>query len=363
MTALSPFTRPRALRQFATLSTLFVVAGGLAWHGARSAKSVAKPVIEHALRSLEKNAAWAERGLVHRVIDIPAAAGASSAAGVRSETLRYLDVPSLAPPRRDRAPLPPLVFLHDSPGSSCEWVNVIFGGQGAADTTYDGLLEAQHSIRAFELPGHGVAPEAESVPSSSMLADTVAAALRALGGGPAILIGAGRGGEIAVRVAALAPELVAKLVLLSPTGIAAAGSVRGPGVAASPDDFDADAYREVSVDGVRRSLAISSYRAPTDDEVAEQLFVRQNARNWATAVGLALEERDRPDRLAAILPRVTQPVLLVFGSLDRRRPVGSYGQRFAAALPNARLATIDACGSRPHVECPDRVIKVIDGFR
>lgn len=363
MTALSPFTRPRAPRLFVVLSTLFAIAGGLAWHGARSAKSVAKPVIEHALRSLEKNAAWAERGLLHRVIDVRATAGASQPEVVRRETLRYLDVPSLAPPRRDRPPLPPLVFLHDSPGSSSEWVNVIFGGHGAADTTYDGLREAQHPIRAFELPGHGVAPETESAPSSTALVDTVAAALRALGGGPAILIGAGRGGEIALRVAAMAPELVEKLVLLSPTGIAPVASGQEPGVAATSDEFDADGFRQVSVDGVRRILAISSYRAPTDEEVAEQLFVRQNAHNWATMVGLGIEERDQPERLAGILPRVTQPVLLIFGSLDRRRPVQSYGKRFAAALPNARLATIEACGSRPHVESPERVIRVIDGFR
>ncbi len=351
MTALSPFTRPRPLRQFAVLAALFGAAGGLAWHGAREAMSVPKPAIEHALRSLAKNAAWAERGLVQRMIASPD--GTKPAV-----SLRYIHLPSLAPPRRDRPPLPPLVFLHDSPGSSSEWVNVIFGGEGAADTLFEGLREAMNPIYALELPGHGVAPEGAAPMSSAELARVVAGALRAFGDGAAILIAAGRGGEVALRVAADEPELVAKLVLLSPSGLAPE-----PGTQLAADELDPEGYRRVDVEAVRARLAVQTYRAATQDEIAEALCVRRNARNWQTTALFAAAERDQPDRLAGHLPRVKQPVLLLFGGIDRLRPADSYGKRMAAALPQARLVVIDACGNRPHVEMPERVIKAIDGFR
>jgi pimeloyl-ACP methyl ester carboxylesterase len=50
--------------------------------------------------------------------------------------------------------------------------------------------------------------------------------------------------------------------------------------------------------------------------------------------------------------RASMPVLTVHGRRDRSAPYGG-GQDWAAALPNARLLTVDGAGHAPWIEAPD----------
>ena len=64
------------------------------------------------------------------------------------------------------------------------------------------------------------------------------------------------------------------------------------------------------------------------------------------------------------MPAVLQsrtPKLLVWGEDDRVVPV-SAGQRYAQALPNAKLHTIAACGHCVDMEKPDELAAFVTGF-
>jgi proline iminopeptidase len=59
--------------------------------------------------------------------------------------------------------------------------------------------------------------------------------------------------------------------------------------------------------------------------------------------------------------RMKMPVLVVHGTRDRQAPYGG-GREWAAALPNARLLTIDDAAHLPWIENPERVFGAVQTF-
>jgi len=59
--------------------------------------------------------------------------------------------------------------------------------------------------------------------------------------------------------------------------------------------------------------------------------------------------------------KVSAPTLVIHGRKDRQAPYGG-GRDWAAALPNARLLTLDDAAHAPWVEAPERLFESIDGF-
>jgi pimeloyl-ACP methyl ester carboxylesterase len=59
-----------------------------------------------------------------------------------------------------------------------------------------------------------------------------------------------------------------------------------------------------------------------------------------------------------LLPRVTVPVLVLWGREDEWIPVAD-ADRFALALPQARVVILDRCGHMPQEEQPAEVARLI----
>lgn len=128
------------------------------------------------------------------------------------------DVPPPWPPRRvvidgatlhvrDTTPTSPdaepAVYVHGLGGSSQNFTDVA------------GLLAHRFDAQAVDLPGFGYSDPSKrySIPA---FADTLIKFLDAGGRGPVHLVGNSLGGSISVRVAALRPDLVRTLTLISP---------------------------------------------------------------------------------------------------------------------------------------------------
>src|SRR3712207_3914618 len=97
----------------------------------------------------------------------------------------------------------PAVYVHGLGGSSQNFTDVA------------GLLADRFDGQAVDLPGFGYSDPSPrySVPA---FAATLTAFLEHAGRGPVHLVGNSLGGSIAVRVAALRPDLVRTLTLISP---------------------------------------------------------------------------------------------------------------------------------------------------
>jgi pimeloyl-ACP methyl ester carboxylesterase len=105
-----------------------------------------------------------------------------------------------------------------NPGASVTFVLVHGIGMGRkvfADLVQ--RLEPRGLVVAVDLPGYGDAPEPPRTPTIERMADLVAAYVRHLGRGPAVLVGHSMGTQVVVEVAARRPEAVSGIVLVAPT--------------------------------------------------------------------------------------------------------------------------------------------------
>ena len=66
-------------------------------------------------------------------------------------------------------------------------------------------------------------------------------------------------------------------------------------------------------------------------------------------------------KLKGRLHRIDVPTLVLWGAQDRI-VAPDYGRAYAAAIPNARFATIDQAGHFPHLEQPDEFASQVLSF-
>ena len=196
-------------------------------------------------------------------------------------------------------------------------------------------LAATNPVAAVDLPGYGRSerpPRALGVPE---LADALRAWLDVLGLDRPALVANSMGCQIAVDLAARAPERVDRLVLVGPTIDPAARS------------FSRQAARLV-LDSVREPPSLLAIIA-LDYGLFGPLRLGRTAR-FALA-----------DRIEAKLLRVRAPALVVRGERD-----GLVPQRWAAEaaslLPRGRLAVVPGKAHAVHFSAPRRVASLVRSF-
>ncbi|SNY52158.1 alpha/beta hydrolase [Paractinoplanes atraurantiacus] len=112
-----------------------------------------------------------------------------------------------------------MLHVRDTPGTSSTAEPAVYvhglGGSSQNFTDVAGLLADRFDAQAVDLPGFGYSDPSPrySIPS---FAATLIGYLEHDGRGPVHLVGNSLGGSIAVRVAALRPDLVRTLTLISP---------------------------------------------------------------------------------------------------------------------------------------------------
>src|SRR3954467_3537151 len=147
--------------------------------------------------------------------ELPSASAASvlpKVAPVRvgeGERLRSVGLPGITLTVRSRPParegLPPALYVHGLGGSSQNW--------SALMQELDGDVDGE----ALDLPGFGDSPPPDDADYSvTGHARAVIRYLDASGRGPVHLLGNSLGGAVTTRVAALRPDLVRTLTLVSP---------------------------------------------------------------------------------------------------------------------------------------------------
>ncbi|MFF4399202.1 alpha/beta fold hydrolase [Streptomyces sp. NPDC001480] len=297
---------------------------------------------------------------------VPAASVLPRALPVRvaeGERLRSVGLPGVTLTVRSRPParegLPPALYVHGLGGSSQNW--------SALMLELDGVVDSE----AVDLPGFGDSPPPDDGDYSvTGHARAVIRYLDATGRGPVHLFGNSLGGAVTTRVAAVRPDLVRTLTLVSPAlpelrvqRTAVPTALLGvPGVAALFTRFTKEWSAEQRVRGVTALCYGDPGRVSPEafghavEELERRLrlpyfwdAMTRSARGIVNAYTLGGQHG-----LWRQAERVLAPTLLVYGGRDQL--VGYRMARKAArSFRDSRLLSLPDAGHVAMMEYPDTV--------
>jgi pimeloyl-ACP methyl ester carboxylesterase len=255
-------------------------------------------------------------------------------------------------PRDDPAPI---VLIHGTSASLHTWE-----GWAAA-------LKGRRRVVSFDLPGFGLTgPFSGQYPADDYRGDALARfvidLMDQLRIGRAVLAGNSLGGEVAWRVATLAPQRVDRLVLVDASGYAfepidmplGFRLSRLPVFSVLSEWFLPRAVVEGSV----RSVYGDPARVTTAlvDRYFE-LTLREGNRRALRLRMQQLQMGEDTGRLAAL----KQPTLVLWGGRDRLIPP-AIAQRFAHDIAGSRLVVFPELGHVPQEEDPAATVAAVEAF-
>ncbi|MEU1053735.1 alpha/beta hydrolase [Streptomyces sp. NPDC005876] len=291
---------------------------------------------------------------------LPRAAAVRIAEG---ERLRSVRLPGITLTVRSRTPgregLPPALYVHGLGGSSQNW--------SALMPLLDDVLDNE----AVDLPGFGDSPPPDDGNYSiTAHARAVIRYLDASGRGPVHLFGNSLGGAVVTRVAAVRPDLVRTLTLVSPAlpeirvqrTAVPTGLLALPGVVPLFTRISRDWTAEQRVRGVLALCYGDPGRVPEESirHAVEEMERRQrlpyfwdamarSARGIVNAYTVGGQHG-----LWRQAGRVLAPTLLIYGGRDKL--VGHrMAQRAARAFRDSRLLTLPDAGHVAMMEYPGTV--------
>ncbi len=231
---------------------------------------------------------------------------------------------------------------------------VLLHGVGSSLHTFDGWAEGlatTHRVIRYDMPGAGLSgPDPQRDYSDERGVAQLLAVLDHLGVARATVVGNSIGGRLAWRFAAVHPDRVEGLVLISPDGYASPGFDYGKPPAV-PVILEAMKYA-LPKWALRPNIA-AAYADPVG--LSDAVVERYHALLLAPGNRQAMLDRMRQTVLVPpepFLQRITVPVLLLWGEKDAMIPVAN-AQDYLANLPDARLVVLPTLGHVPQEEAPE----------
>ncbi|GIG41511.1 alpha/beta fold hydrolase [Cellulomonas phragmiteti] len=230
----------------------------------------------------------------------------------------------------------PIVLLHAFPLDHRMWDDV------AAD------LAGTRDVLTPDLP----VPAGEDLPEPSLesAADHVAHAIRAAGGGPAVVAGLSMGGYVALALLERHPDLVAGLALVDTKSTADA-----PDAAAKRLRVADEVQAAGTVDPVRGMVEVllGETTRTARPEVVERVSAWIGEQDPARVAWSQRAMAARPDR-TAVLQAFDGPVTVVVGDEDSVTGTDA-AEHMAAAVTQALLVVVPRAGHLSAVEDPAAV--------
>ncbi|MBA3878043.1 MAG: 2-succinyl-6-hydroxy-2,4-cyclohexadiene-1-carboxylate synthase, partial [Anaerolinea sp.] len=228
----------------------------------------------------------------------------------------------------------PLLLLHG------------FTGRGTAWGSHAAAFARSFRTIVVDLPGHGRTEIHNDLARIGVerTADDLAAILTRLEAVPARVLGYSLGARVALRLAVAHPDVVARLVLESPSaGLASAAErlSRRRADAALADALERDGI-EAFVDAWERQPIFAGHAALSTRRAARIRRIRLGNRAAGLATSLRAAGQGAMAPLHDRLRSVRAPTLVIAGGLDT---VGrARAEAVAAGVRGARLAIVDGAG-------------------
>ena len=251
---------------------------------------------------------------------------------------------------------PTFVLLHGSLFNAFTWNQVM-----------DFFAERGHVIAYDQIP-YGLSEKlvagdwTEGNPYSSDAAvDQLVAFLDAQDVKNAVLVGSSYGGVLAVQAALAQPERVEALILVD-----AAVYVQEEMPAWLMDLPQMRRLGPLFARQLGRNEAFLRQTYLNPDQISDERIALTGIHTQVTDWDIALWEYLRAwsvdiAELAARIPEIQQPALVVTGDSDTVVPVTD-SQRLDSELPNSELVILPSCGHVPQEECPEAFKEAVDAW-
>lgn len=240
---------------------------------------------------------------------------------------------------------------------------ILLHGFGASLDTWEPWAQAlavRFRVIRFDLPGFGLTgadPTGDYRDARTM--QVLIDLMDQLGVERASLIGNSLGGRIAWNFAALHPDRVTHLVLVSPDGFASPGFAYDK-PARVPVIMQALPY--IAPRGMLKTSLAAAYANP--DALSETTLTRYRDMMLAPGVRRAMLARMSQTVLrdpAPILAQIKAPTLLLWGDKDGMIPIGNAAD-YLRYLPGASLVRLPHLGHVPFEEDPAGSLPAVERF-
>lgn len=225
-----------------------------------------------------------------------------------------------------------IVFLHGWRAESALWHPVV-----------QELKDLKANLYLLDLPGFGRSPLPKTAFAVGDYADLVAKFIENKNLGPVVLVGHSVGGRISIKLTAMHPKLVSKLVLVDSagfTGDEARRNVYG-GIAKILKPF----FKPKFMQGARKA----AYKAIGSEDYVETPELQ--------ATYLKIVEED----LGKYLFKIKVPTLLFWGERDTETPL-EFAERFEAGIKNAQLYILPGAGHFSFLDDPKIFARELKNF-
>jgi len=240
---------------------------------------------------------------------------------------------------------------------------ILLHGFGASLDTWEPWAQAlspRLRVIRFDLPGFGLTgPDPTGDYTDARAISILIELMDQLQIDRANLIGNSLGGRIAWNFAALHPDRVARLVLVSPDGFASPGFEYGK----APDTpLMMRALPYVAPRSMLKANLAAAYGRP--EVLSETTLTRYRDLMLAPGVRRAILARVGQTILrdpAPTLARIKAPTLLLWGERDGMIPISNAAD-YLRHLPNAALVRLPSLGHLPFEEDPVNALPPVDRF-
>ncbi len=262
---------------------------------------------------------------------------------------KLIDVDGLTMRYRDEGPKEArtLVMIHGFTSSLESW------DQLAAE------LSSDYRVIRMDLPGHGLTgPDEQGRYSNEQTVQFVSSFIDQLGLEDPILVGNSLGGLTAWRYASSQSDSVASLILIAPGGFSINGVTEQPAKVPAMVKFYLTKAPEAGVKQALSALYGNPEAIPVERFTSFRNLMKRPGNGEAFVQRAATFTLPDPE---PELKRLDVPTLLLWGDSDIMVP-SEHGEKFSAALPDAKLIVYDGVGHIPQEEIPGRVAADIHRF-
>ena len=231
-------------------------------------------------------------------------------------------------------------------------------------------LRDKYRCIAIDMPGYGHSSKGNYAGSMSFYAKVIHDFAVAKKLDHIVLAGHSMGGQIAITTALTYPELVQKLVLISPAGFETFNKGEKQWLR---DVMTPDAVRLTTVEQIRTNLAYNFYKLPKDAQfmIDDRIAMRSASDFPGYCYAVSASVRGMVDEpVYDFLPQVKQPTLCIFGENDNLipnrylhgGPTENVARAGAARIPNCKLVMLNRTGHFAMYEGWEKVNMEIFGF-